>query len=231
MTRKSRSKQQKDKKNVLKSKKKFNQSLGFITKAVSSKQASNRKKKKRKKSLLRDVLWSLLLSSFIFLIGISYFYSMEWVATVGMKPNFSKGEVLVIEKHREVKRFDTILFKGKDGGEHLSRVIGFPGEKIEYRDDNLLIDDLVITEKFLVEEINRTQKKGNEYTKDFIASAESPINVTKKRQTKELADAYYVMGDARSYALDSRELGWVYKENVKGVVSLKLWPLTQLKLY
>lgn len=186
---------------------------------------------KHERNLFKDGLYSLLLALILLAIIICFFFKFQIVATSNMFPNFKRGEGLIVQKNRVVKRFDVILFKGRDGRRHLSRVVGFPGEKIEYENDYLLINDLSITEKFLVDEVNAYQKKGEIYTTDFIAISETPVDITKKRQNNKPADAYYVMGDARPSSDDSRNFGWVHKEKLIGVVSGKLWPLSKIEWY
>jgi len=41
---------------------------------------------------------------------------------------------------------------------------------------------------------------------------------------------YLVLGDNRSDSMDSREFGLIDKKDIKGKVSIRIWPLNGIKL-
>ena len=51
----------------------------------------------------------------------------------------------------EPKRFDIVVFHAPEGKDYIKRVIGFPGEHIEYKDDQLYINGEPIDEPYLDE--------------------------------------------------------------------------------
>ena len=81
-------------------------------------------------------------------------------------------------------------------------VIGLPGETIEYKDNELYIDG--IKEETPVE---------FEYTKDFTLTAGK--------------DEYIVLGDNRNVSKDSRMIGPIEKNNIKGKVNIALFPFSR----
>lgn len=42
---------------------------------------------------------------------------------------------------------------------------------------------------------------------------------------------YFVLGDNRSNSMDSREIGFVSKDQIIGEVALRFWPLNKIKFY
>lgn len=98
-------------------------------------------------------------------------------------------------------RFDIVVVK--DHGVHLvKRVIGLPGEHVEYSNGVLTIDDQVVEE-------------------DFISDAT-------KLETGDIdimlgTDQYFVMGDNRGHSTDSRYYGPFLRSSIQGDGIWILW--------
>ena len=90
----------------------------------------------------------------------------------------------------------------------IKRVIGLPGEHIEYKDDTLYVNGEVIVENF--------SKNGN--TDDF----EIVENLNEQTIPK---NHYFVVGDNRINSEDSRIFGFVSKDEIVGKVGFRIWPL------
>lgn len=102
----------------------------------------------------------------------------------------------------EIKRFDIVVVNTKD--EYIiKRVIGLPGETIEYKDNILYINGKKLEENFSHKETN-----------DFKAIV--PKN------------KYFVLGDNRTNSTDSRIIGPVSKEEIKGKTNLIIFPFSRL---
>lgn len=112
----------------------------------------------------------------------------------------------IVMKTNNINRFDIVVLKNNtDGDKIIKRVIGLPGEKIEYKDNKLYINGEEIEDNF----------KTNETT-DFTA------------ETKE--NEYFVLGDNRELSKDSRYLGNFKKENIIGKVDFRFYPFDKLGL-
>lgn len=110
----------------------------------------------------------------------------------------------IVMKTNNINRFDIVVLKNNtDGDKIIKRVIGLPGEKIEYKDNKLYINGEEIEDNF----------KTNETT-DFTA------------ETKE--NEYFVLGDNRELSKDSRYLGNFKKENIIGKVDFRFYPFDKL---
>ena len=90
----------------------------------------------------------------------------------------------------------------------IKRVIGLPGDKIEYKDNVLYVNGEKIKEDFLNKNIK---------TENFSLASLGYQKIPK--------DMYLVLGDNREDSLDSREIGLIKKKDILGKVSLKIWPI------
>lgn len=76
-----------------------------------------------------------------------FWYSLFLISPVtvngkSMDPTLHDGEHLFINKVSDPKRFDIIVFPAPDeeNAEYIKRVIGLPGDKVEYKEDQLYIN-------------------------------------------------------------------------------------------
>lgn len=102
-------------------------------------------------------------------------------------------------KFKGLKRFDIVVVNYKNE-KIIKRVIGLPGETVEYRDNKLYINGKVVEEDF-----------SHEVTADV-----DPIKIPK--------NCYYVMGDNRVNSTDSRIIGSVSIKDIRGTTKLTVFP-------
>lgn len=126
------------------------------------------------------------------------------VEGASMDNTLNDGQVIIINKINyrinDPKRFQIVVVKNiSEDDKIIKRIIGLPGETIEYRDNNLYVNDMLVEDKY-----------GNGNTNDF-------------RVTVAL-DEYFVMGDNRAVSKDSRMLGSFKKEDLVGSVEIRLYP-------
>ncbi len=122
-----------------------------------------------------------------------------------MNENLQDGEILLLEKYdKDFERFDIVVLN-YNNEKLVKRVIGLPGETIEYRDNILYIDGKKIEEKFIAED---TQ----DFKLEYLGYAEIPKGY------------YFVVGDNRDNSLDSRIIGLVSKEDIDGKAIFRIFP-------
>ena len=120
-----------------------------------------------------------------------------------MEDTLYNGDIMILDeiKYRfsSIKRFDIVVVRYED--EYLiKRIVGLPGEKIEYRNNKLYINGKYVKEKFSHAE-----------TEDFKS-----MTIPKNK--------YFVLGDNRINSTDSRIIGFISKKDIKGTTSLTLYP-------
>lgn len=158
------------------------------------------------KEFLKDSL-KYILTVVIVLVIFLYVISLQQVVGSSMSPKYEDRNVVLLNKINyklfQVKRFDIISFKYNDTKYLIKRVIGLPGETIEYKNNILYVNGKAVSEDFL---------------DDGIVTSNFEFEVIPD-------DKYLVLGDNRTDSLDSREIGFISKKDIIGKVAFKLWPL------
>ncbi len=141
-----------------------------------------------------------------------YIFSPIRVNGSSMYPTLEDGDIMILNEisyHLNgVKRFDIVVVK-KDNERIIKRIIGLPGETVSYKDNKLFINGEEVHEDFL-----------HDITHNFDLS-EIDVNVIPE-------DYYFVVGDNRGNSKDSRVIGLVSKNEIKGKTSLVIFPFNKI---
>ncbi|PEJ60758.1 MULTISPECIES: signal peptidase I [unclassified Bacillus (in: firmicutes)] len=153
----------------------------------------------------------------------TFLFSTYVVDGESMMPTLKNGNLLVINKFgyelSDIKRFDVIVFHANKQEDYVKRVIGLPGDSIEYKDDQLYINDKKWSEPFLND--YKSTLKGTPFTGDF--------NLNEITGKAKVPSGYvFVEGDNRPKSYDSRLFGFVKIDKIVGKVDLLYWPLSNL---
>lgn len=138
-----------------------------------------------------------------------------------MKNLLHQGDTVVMEKISKIKRFDVIVFTRPDGSTLVKRVIGLPGDKVAVKEDQLYINNKVVSEPFLAKEKEKDDSL-LPYTADF-----SLVDLTGEEKLGE--DMYFVMGDNRRMSKDSRSFGPISASEIMGKARFVYYPLKNFK--
>lgn len=123
-----------------------------------------------------------------------------------MVPNLNDGDLLILNKlDKNYERFDIVVVN-YNNTKLVKRVIGLPGEHVEYKDNKLYVNGKVIKEKFI-----DTETK--DFTVDYLGYNKIPKNY------------YFVVGDNRQNSMDSRMIGLINKKDIIGTTSFRFWPI------
>jgi len=158
---------------------------------------------------IKDMIKYIIIIAIIVLIRI-YVLTTTEVVGASMEPDLKDGDILLVEqltnRYGEYERFDIIVFE-QSPSYLIKRIVGLPGETIQYIDNELYINDKVIDFEF----------KTNGKTEDF-----GPYVVPD--------GSYYVLGDNRINSVDSRVFGFVLEERIIGRPFLGMWPFNKIRV-
>lgn len=164
----------------------------------------NKELSKKKKSYIIEFLPYFVIILVVVCIKM-FIVSPIRVNGASMNPTLNDKDIMILDeisyRFHDIKRFDIVVVKEEN--EYLiKRVIGLPGEKIEYKDDKLYVDGKLVQEDF-------ERKK----TLDFSVILED--------------DEYFIMGDNRTNSTDSRVFGPVSRKEILGKTSLTILPFSR----
>lgn len=167
-----------------------------------------------------------------------------------MDPTLADNEYLLVINKLPINRFDIVVASETENGktkEIVKRVIGLPGDTIQYENDTLYINGKKTDEPYLKEYIKmfKEDKLQSTYTgKGFEENGELFRQMAQSAQAftvdqdgsatftkKLLDDEYLLLGDDRIVSKDSRQVGAFKKNQIKGEAVFRLWPLLPFKTY
>ncbi|MEI5990603.1 signal peptidase I [Enterococcus termitis] len=144
-----------------------------------------------------------------------------------MAPTVNDGERVFVNRFGAIRRFKLIYFKVPDSKEKsIRRVIGLPGESIQYKNDHLFIDQQESVERFLQNQLKRAGQNEELLTTDFRLQ-----QIPNNKYDRIPKGKYLVLGDNRPYSSDSRYYGLVDEKEIIGTVEMRIWPLHKLTSY
>ncbi len=130
-----------------------------------------------------------------------------------MQPTFYTGQFVLISRLNYLfgtpERGDVVVFNapGNDANDPplIKRLIGLPGETVEFRDARVYINGVLLDEPYLNEACLRCDDRS--------------ITID--------ADEFFLMGDNRNNSHDSRAFGAVAHERIIGEAIARYWPPNQ----
>ncbi|WP_350019213.1 signal peptidase I [Streptococcus australis] len=201
------------------------------------------------RSFLKEwALFGLIIGGII--LSRIYLWTPVRVDGHSMDPTLADSEYLLVINKLPIDRFDIVVASETENGktkEIVKRVIGLPGETIEYKNDVLYINGKETDEPYLKEYIQKFKEdklqstysgKGFEENGELfrqMAQIAEAFTVDKDGSAtftkKLLDDEYLLLGDDRIVSKDSRQVGAFKKNQIKGEAVLRLWPLLPFQTY
>lgn len=176
--------------------------------------AAKAKKEKPKKSMTREIIeWvlTLVVAVALALAIRSFLFEPVRVDGSSMLNTLENNEYMIATKWQylwnDPARFDVVICKYPGRKEtFVKRIIGLPGEKLELREGELYINDALVPQNF-----DKTPSN-----KSF-----PPVEIPE--------GSYFVMGDNRDHSNDSRAVGPLERNMIRGHVRYVVFPFSKLR--
>lgn len=157
------------------------------------------------KNIIKELIPYIIIIVVVLLIKV-YIFTPVIVNGPSMMNTLHDKDVMILDKIgmrlNGIERFDIVVIQTKNN-KIIKRVIGLPGETIEYKNNKLYINDKEIKDSY-----------GNNVTYDF-EKVKIPDNM------------YYVLGDNRTDSVDSRIIGVVPKDDILGHATFIIYPFNR----
>ena len=168
-------------------------------------------------AFILDFIETIVVSLAIFAVVYLFLFQPHQVDGRSMEPNFHDKEYILTDKisyrFGEPKRSDVVVFHSPQDEriDFIKRIIGVPGDSLQIKGGNLYINGTKIEENYI----------------------NDPGQVAQGRFLKEGAKVdvpagqFFVMGDNRLHSSDSREWGFVTRDEIVGRAFFRYWPVAQ----
>ncbi|GIN87772.1 signal peptidase I [Heyndrickxia sporothermodurans] len=175
----------------------------------------------------RIEIWEWIKALFIAIILVfiirTFFFTPIVVDGASMEPTLQDQDRMIVTKIGEPKRFDIVVFHATKNKDYIKRVIGLPGDRIEYKDDTLYINGKPYDELYL-DKYKKELEDDGPLTNSFTLK-ETPVG------SDVVPEGHlFVMGDNRRHSTDSRNIGAIPMEKVVGTTKIVYYPIKEIKI-
>ncbi|MDQ0222967.1 signal peptidase I [Streptococcus moroccensis] len=181
----------------------------------------------------------------LFLISRYTIWNPVTVEGHSMDPTLKDREMLIVMLHTDIERFDVVVANSvDDNGETkkiVKRVIGMPGDVVNFNNDVLTINGEVVDEPYLAEYLAAFKKDKlqetysyNSYFQELALKSQTfttDANYNSNFTVTVPEGQYFLVGDDRIVSKDSRHVGTYSEESLVGEVKVRYWPITNMDLF
>ncbi|MGI8808320.1 MAG: signal peptidase I [Acidimicrobiales bacterium] len=186
-----------------------------------------------KPSGIRNVLEWVVIAAGALLVAFvikTFLLQAFYIPSLSMAPTLKVNDRVLVNKLsydlHDVNRGDVVVFESSptDGSAEkdlIKRVVGLPGETVEAREGQILINGQPLDEPYLERDVQ---------TRGPMCQQESMPGCQGQDKVVVPAGTYFVLGDNRANSRDSRFIGAVPGSRIIGRAFVRVWPVTALGL-
>jgi len=179
----------------------------------------------RRKGLIRDYFEAAVIAVLLSLFVRTFLFEAFKIPTPSMESSLMVGDHIIVDKFslgprldfeggllpmRDIRRGDVVVFKFEREPEkdYVKRVVGLPGDEVKVDNKILYVNGKAVSEPY-VQHIDAAVLPD----RDFLA----PVRVP--------AEHFFAMGDNRDNSADSREWGFVSRDQIRGRAMFVYWSI------
>ena len=186
-----------------------------------------------RKSTIREYFESICIAVILALFVRTFVVQAFKIPTGSMEENLLVGDHLLVNKFvfgptassieqallpvADIRRGDVVVFKYPEdpGRDFIKRVIGLPGETLEVRNKQVLVNGEALAEPYTHFLDTGPAGGPSEFTAVDVREHFGPVSIP--------AGHYFVMGDNRDNSQDSRYWGFLPRDYIKGRALVIYW--------
>lgn len=159
------------------------------------------------KSALRETIETIIVTLLVYLLIRTFLFENYRVVGYSMSPTLDDGQFLAVNKLayrlHEPERGDIVVFRDpiNPNRKLIKRVIGLPGDVVEIRQGQVLINEQPLEEPYIQVPAHYSQP---------------PLPIPEGH--------YFVLGDNRNNSSDSSNWGPLPRKNIVGKAWISYWP-------
>lgn len=178
------------------------------------------------KKEITEWIISIVVAVALVLFIINFVAKSYTVKGDSMDPTLKDGQHVIVNlfdyRFNDIKKGNVIVFHANKTDDYVKRVIGTPGDSIEYKKDKLYVNGHQVKEPYL-----DYNEKHKQY--EYITGSFKTKDLPNAQGNKIPKGKLLVLGDNREVSKDSRSFGLIDKDTVVGKVSFRFWPFSDFK--
>lgn len=177
----------------------------------------------KEKSELVEWLKAIVIGAIVAIGVHTFLFTPISVQGASMMPTYEDGDRVIVNKIiSDFERFDIIVFKATESENYIKRIIGVPGDHVEYKNDELYINGEKYEEPYL-EQYKLQLKDNGDLTYDFALEEITGLSYIPEGY-------YFVLGDNRRVSNDSRypSVGLISTDEILGKASIRFYPIDSI---
>ena len=166
----------------------------------------------------------IIIVSLAIIVPIRMFVVQPFIVEgASMSPNFHDGEYLIVDeisyRFAGPQRGDVVIFHPPQSPKvyYIKRIIGLPGETVEIKEGKIYIYNEQHPNGILLNEV------------DYEIDHSIPLNETEKITL--VAGEFYLLGDNRTNSLDSRRIGPISFDHIRGRAWVRAYPFARFSIF
>jgi signal peptidase I len=175
----------------------------------------------KKKSESLEWIKALAIAIILVVIARSFLITPIVVEGASMNTTLQDKDRMIVTKIGDPKRFDIVVFHANEQQDYIKRVIGLPGDTIEFKNDTLYVNGKAYDEPYLDDQ---KVARAGDLTEPF------KLEDTAVGQKTVPEGTVFVMGDNRQNSEDSRMIGAIPMDQIVGKTNLIYYPFKDFKI-